>query len=493
MSAFYDLNKTPRNILNQAIVRAIVSENSGALFDPSDMSTLYQDVAGTIPVTAVEQPVGLVLDKSQGLMLGPELVSNGTFDTNTIGWNETSPATISATSGELVLTNTSGRVQEQANYNLTPYVSAGKMYKVSALVRVGTATSYGVLVDGNSISIFYKLGYTNTEFQLISFYFTFPATQNYCVLRIRATGIGTVFADNISVREIYGNCATQSVTASRPVLSARKNILLATETLATQSVTTLAAQYTLSFTGNGSITLSGTAAGTLTGTGTDRVSLTFTPTDGTLTLTVSGSVTKAQLELGAVAGQYQRVATATDYDVSAHYYYLRFDGIDDYLNLPYMGLYVAGSASVVLSLYMLGGAIYRDVVSERNTGSVSAAYTPIRSTTTRSLIDGYIRDDSNVYRLDATDVNATNKVVSVIDTGNKFTIYSALSQVLSQSYTRSGTLTLNTTTIGASISTTLLSPIAMNLYSLIITKSALTDSQRVACERYLGRKSGVTL
>ena len=64
MSVFYDLNKTPRNILNQAIVRAIISENNGAWFDPSDLSTLYQDAAGTTPVTAVEQPVGKMLDKS---------------------------------------------------------------------------------------------------------------------------------------------------------------------------------------------------------------------------------------------------------------------------------------------------------------------------------------------------------------------------------------------------------------------------------------------
>jgi hypothetical protein len=35
----------------------------GVWYDPSDMSTMYQDAAGTIPVTAVEQPVGLILDK----------------------------------------------------------------------------------------------------------------------------------------------------------------------------------------------------------------------------------------------------------------------------------------------------------------------------------------------------------------------------------------------------------------------------------------------
>lgn len=36
----------------------------GVWYDPSDMSTLFQDAAGTIPVTAAGQPVGRVLDKS---------------------------------------------------------------------------------------------------------------------------------------------------------------------------------------------------------------------------------------------------------------------------------------------------------------------------------------------------------------------------------------------------------------------------------------------
>lgn len=36
----------------------------GFWYDPSDFSTLFQDAAGTTPVTALGQPVGLVLDKS---------------------------------------------------------------------------------------------------------------------------------------------------------------------------------------------------------------------------------------------------------------------------------------------------------------------------------------------------------------------------------------------------------------------------------------------
>jgi hypothetical protein len=35
-----------------------------AWYDPSDLSTLFQDAAGTTPVTASGQPVGLMLDKS---------------------------------------------------------------------------------------------------------------------------------------------------------------------------------------------------------------------------------------------------------------------------------------------------------------------------------------------------------------------------------------------------------------------------------------------
>ncbi len=47
-------------------IRSLLFRNGeqGAWYDPSDMSTLFQDSAGTVPVTAVEQPVGRMLDKS---------------------------------------------------------------------------------------------------------------------------------------------------------------------------------------------------------------------------------------------------------------------------------------------------------------------------------------------------------------------------------------------------------------------------------------------
>ena len=84
----------------------------------------------------------------------------------------------------------------------------------------------------------------------------------------------------------------------------RINVLLNSATLGTQSVTVTAVATTLSFYGTGTVTLSGVStAGPLTGTGAfpTRVALTFTPTAGTLTLTVTGSVLNAQLEAGAFA------------------------------------------------------------------------------------------------------------------------------------------------------------------------------------------------
>jgi hypothetical protein len=87
----------------------------------------------------------------------------------------------------------------------------------------------------------------------------------------------------------------------------RTNVLLNSATLGTQSVAVTAQAYTLSFYGTGTITLSGAStAGPLTGSGAfpARVSQTFTPTAGTLTLTVTGSVLSAQLEVSGAASSY---------------------------------------------------------------------------------------------------------------------------------------------------------------------------------------------
>lgn len=94
---------------------------------------------------------------------------------------------------------------------------------------------------------------------------------------------------------------------------ARTNLFLNSATGGTQSVAVAAVAHTLSFRGTGTITLTGVSTdGPLVGTGVNnRVTLTFTPTAGSLTLTVSGSVTNVQLEEGAFASSWIPTAGAS--------------------------------------------------------------------------------------------------------------------------------------------------------------------------------------
>lgn len=79
------------------------------------------------------------------------------------------------------------------------------------------------------------------------------------------------------------------------------NSLIDGTSLATQSVTLEAAAYALSFYGTGSIVISGGHSATVTGTGAfpTRTTYIFTPTAGSSTFTVSGTVNYAQVERGA--------------------------------------------------------------------------------------------------------------------------------------------------------------------------------------------------
>jgi hypothetical protein len=93
----------------------------------------------------------------------------------------------------------------------------------------------------------------------------------------------------------------------------RTNLVFPSATLTTQTRTVTAVAHTLSFYGTGTVVLSGTHVATVTGTGAypTRTTLTFTPTAGSLTLTVTGSVTEAQLEAGSFPTSYIPTTTAS--------------------------------------------------------------------------------------------------------------------------------------------------------------------------------------
>ena len=120
--------------------------------------------------------------------------------------------------------------------------------------------------------------------------------RNTTATRINEYGVREVVSAN-RVRIDYSNGKPCFLIEPQ-----RTNLVYPSATATTQVRAVTAVQHTLSFYGTGAVTLSGAFSGSLVGTGANnRVSLTFTPTAGNLTLTVSGTVTDWQLEAGSNA------------------------------------------------------------------------------------------------------------------------------------------------------------------------------------------------
>lgn len=180
----------------------------GAWYDPSDLSTMFQDSAGTTPVTAVEQPVGLVLDKSRGLVLGSELLSNGTFASDYTGWSSVNGAGLSVVGGKLRVTSNSASYGAAVDSTVTPVV--GKTYRVSLDIE-SSGLNCSIQMGGvTMLSVAARSG-TYTGYVIAT------AASKLTLIANTTTGNYVDF-DNISIKELAGNHAAQATAAARPVL-----------------------------------------------------------------------------------------------------------------------------------------------------------------------------------------------------------------------------------------------------------------------------------
>ena len=200
--------------------KLFANSEQGFWYDPNDLSTMYQDAAGTIPVTGAGQSVGLMLDKSKGVALGNELVTNGSFDNGTTGWVAEYQSALSNVGGKLRVTAT----------GINPYgvqaisgLTVGKTYKLTYAPFVKTGTGAWVINLGNKAGGYQaQYGVVREPALAVGGSFIFTATTT--VLNIALVGgVGTVVGDyadfdNISVKEIVGNHAYQTNPTSRPIL-----------------------------------------------------------------------------------------------------------------------------------------------------------------------------------------------------------------------------------------------------------------------------------
>jgi hypothetical protein len=186
-------------------LRLFANDEPGAWFEANDATTLFTDTAGTTPVTAPGDAIALQLDKSQGLTLGPELVTNGGFDTDT-DWTLDAASSISGG----VLSTTKANAGEIASQVIP--ISAGKVYFVQYTVLSTNGEIIVPRLSGNSASSAPPTTTTGT-FQAV---ITAVSDVDKFAFNVAATGV-TATIDNISVRELKGNHRTQATTAARPL------------------------------------------------------------------------------------------------------------------------------------------------------------------------------------------------------------------------------------------------------------------------------------
>ncbi|MDP3926158.1 MAG: hypothetical protein U1E02_34540 [Hydrogenophaga sp.] len=191
----------------------------------------WLDSVGTT-AAALNDPVGLVVNALS--VLGPELVTNGAFDSNLTGWANVI-GTAQVVSGR-------ARVIRPSNNSIGRLVSAvlvctpGRTYRITAERYAGTAAGSDINVANNFSSVAQGTVLTNISVidGVFIGYFTATQSNHWVFLQTRnGAEIGQFCEfDNVSVRELPGAHATQPTTANKPVLSSRYNQLASTEQFA---------------------------------------------------------------------------------------------------------------------------------------------------------------------------------------------------------------------------------------------------------------------
>lgn len=216
VSPIVNLNGHPGGAWNPKIL--FNDGTAGAWFDPSDLSTVFQDANGTTP-GAVGSPVGLVLDKSRGLVRGAELNASGA-DLTPFGATETNNG-----DGTYTYTQATPNTNDRASW-MFPGSIEGKWFEVVAVLSAPVATDARVRMYANTPSWrvvgeqTQNVSSTPKTFRLCGAYN--PGESNAGVLiypdALSASG-KSVRVHSLSVRELPGNHASQSTSSAKPVLA----------------------------------------------------------------------------------------------------------------------------------------------------------------------------------------------------------------------------------------------------------------------------------
>ena len=177
---------------------------TGAWYDPSDLSTMFQERTGETPVTATGQSVGLILDKRLGLARGANFFS-GLAGGVTANANGTVVASASLATCTCTVNGTYG-----VTFAATAAV-IGTSYRWEITI---SANSAGKTVYFDFGGITHTLGVTTGTRTTYTIAATLTASPTVYVV---GGLVGESFAlTSAIVQTIAGNHATQTTSASRP-------------------------------------------------------------------------------------------------------------------------------------------------------------------------------------------------------------------------------------------------------------------------------------
>jgi hypothetical protein len=191
------------------------ASEQGAWYDPSDLTTMFQDNAGTTPVSATGQAVGLLLDKSKGLVLGSEIFP--TLDLSSTQW-ETLGTLSSVTANSF--TNTSGAGAGR-RYKSGQLMVNGPRYVIElSFTKSDATTDFQVQAVGGTVAASSTAASGTLRFR--------PTSDG--TLYLRLSGNATLMVTALSVKELPGNHAVQATAANRPIygvhpFGGRRNLL----------------------------------------------------------------------------------------------------------------------------------------------------------------------------------------------------------------------------------------------------------------------------
>lgn len=193
-----------------AILALFAGGKQGVFYDPSDLTTLFQDAKGTTPVTQDGDPVGLILDKSKGLELGTNKITNGDFSQGLANWSLNGGDEATVVNGVFTPTD----VVRYSN-NIT--LEVGKTYLIETDIDNSSASSINNKLrlsahDNNSFSSHNNLGSSYTGRLIISGH-----KYTDVIIYLFSQNSTATTVSNITVRELKGNHARQTESASRPI------------------------------------------------------------------------------------------------------------------------------------------------------------------------------------------------------------------------------------------------------------------------------------